>query len=83
VHDAIVQYVAAVEIEPEDDEIRDELAGLYVRAGRPDAAREQWEEALLIKPTSVAYAENIKALGGDPSTGAEEKCGPGLVIGCY
>ena len=83
VHDAIVQYVAAVEINPEDDEIRDELAGLYVRAGRPDAAREQWEEALLIKPTNVAYAENIKALGGDPSTGAEEKCGPGLVIGCY
>jgi tetratricopeptide (TPR) repeat protein len=83
VHDAIVQYDAALEIDPEDDEIRDELAGLYVRAGRPDAAREQWEEALLIKPTNVAYAENIKALGGDPSIGAEEKCGPGLVIGCY
>jgi tetratricopeptide (TPR) repeat protein len=83
VNDAIIQYVAAVEIEPEDGEIRDKLAGLYIRAGRPDAAREQWEEALLIEPTNIAFAENIKALGGDPATGAEEKCGPGLLISCY
>jgi tetratricopeptide (TPR) repeat protein len=82
VHDAVFQYVAAVEIEPEDDEIRDALAGLYVRAGRPDAAREQWQKALLIKPTNVAYAENIRALGGDPMAG-EKGCGPGFLVECY
>jgi tetratricopeptide (TPR) repeat protein len=82
VHDAVFQYIAAVEIEPEDDEIRDALAGLYVRAGRPDAAREQWQKALLIKPTNVAYAENIRALGGDPMAG-EKGCGPGFLVECY
>lgn len=81
--DAIIQYVAAVEIAPGDAKVRDRLAGLYRRVGKPDAAREQWEQALLISPTTVTYAENLKALGGDPSAGAEEVCGPGLVMSCY
>ena len=82
VHDAIIQYVAAVEIDPHDDGLRDTLAGLYVRAGRPEAAREQWREALMIEPTNIAYAENIKALGGDPMAG-EKGCGPGFFAECY
>lgn len=80
--DAMIQYVAAVEIDPGDAETRDKLAGLYLKAGKQGAARDQWEKALLISPTTVAYAENLKALGGDPSTGAEEPCGPGLVQSC-
>jgi tetratricopeptide (TPR) repeat protein len=80
--DAMIQYVAAVEIDPGDAKTLDKLAGLYLEAGQRDAAREQWEKALLISPTTVAYAENLKALGGDPSIGAEEPCGPGIVKSC-
>ena len=82
VKDAIIQYVAAVEIDPHDDGLRDTLAGLYVRAGQPEAAREQWREALMIEPTNIAYAENIRALGGDPMAG-EKGCGPGFFAECY
>lgn len=60
--EAAIQYVAAVEIDREDAGLRDKLAKVYVDLGQYDAAREQWEEALFISPTTLAYAESIRGL---------------------
>jgi tetratricopeptide (TPR) repeat protein len=60
--EAAVQYVAAVEIRRENAEYRDKLAQTYLALGRPDLAREQWEEALRISPTTLAYLDAIRSL---------------------
>ncbi|HEY9212501.1 MAG TPA: tetratricopeptide repeat protein [Ancylobacter sp.] len=60
--DAIIQYVAAVEIDPHDAKLRAKLADLYERAGRPVEAREQAEVALKLEPISEAYVGKVKEL---------------------
>lgn len=60
VEDAIVQYVAAVQIDPTDASLRHTLAKLYERNGMRDAARNQIEEALKINPISKEYAAALR-----------------------
>jgi tetratricopeptide (TPR) repeat protein len=62
VRGAIFQYVAAVELNGDRADLRDTLANLYVRAHRPDAARTQWEEALIIEPDNRTYRASLAAL---------------------
>ncbi|MEP9378644.1 tetratricopeptide repeat protein [Aquabacter sp. CN5-332] len=62
IEDAIVQYVAAVQIAPEDPSLRYILARLYEQVGMQAAARTQFEEALMINPISREYAAALKAL---------------------
>lgn len=62
IRDAIFQYVAAVELNGDSAELRNKLAHLYVQAGRPDAARTQWEWARLIDPANRYYRDRLGAL---------------------
>ena len=60
--EAILQYVAAVEIDPDDHSLRHALAKLYLEAGERDAARQQWRVAALLAPLEPDYAERLRAL---------------------
>jgi tetratricopeptide (TPR) repeat protein len=82
--DAAIQYVAAVEISRENAELRDKLAQTYVALGRPDIAREQWEEALKISPLTVAYADAIRNLDqkGSITTASDGACKAGATTPC-
>ena len=60
--DAILQYVAAVEIKNDSVETIDKLARLYREVGRPEAARTEWEAALLLDPLNDTYLHEINAL---------------------
>ncbi len=75
--EAAIQYVAAVEIGRENAHLRDMLAKIYVGLGQYDAAREQWEEALYLSPTTLAYAESIRGIekSKDASPGAGSSSG--------
>ena len=42
--DAVNQYVAAVELEPDDAALHSELAAAYLKLDRPDYARQQWKQ---------------------------------------
>jgi tetratricopeptide (TPR) repeat protein len=81
--DAAIQYVAAVEIDRTNAELRDKLAQVYLALGRPDAARAQWEEALRISPLTLAYVNAIRGLDDGRSTAAAgDKCKPGAAPPC-
>jgi tetratricopeptide (TPR) repeat protein len=60
--DAVIQYVAAVEIDRSNAGLRDKLAQTYLALGRADWARAQWEEALRLSPLTRAYADSLKNL---------------------
>jgi Tfp pilus assembly protein PilF len=62
IRDAIFQYVAAVEIDGKTAEIRDVLAQLYAESNYPDAAREQWQRAVLIQPDNRNFWESLNSL---------------------
>jgi tetratricopeptide (TPR) repeat protein len=63
VRPAIFQYVAAVELAPENADFRNKLAELYVKANRPDAARIQWQAAHVIDPLHKAFTEKLRSVG--------------------
>src|SRR5262249_54044508 len=60
--DAIIQYVAAAEIDPESADTRDRLARLYLSLNLPQAAREQWEVASSIDPLNRDYVAALRTL---------------------
>jgi tetratricopeptide (TPR) repeat protein len=60
--DAVYQYVAAVELDPQDAEMRSRLATVYLKLDRPDAAREQWQAAHLLDPLNRTYTASLEAL---------------------
>jgi len=82
--DVLYQYVAAVELEPDDAELRDKLARSYLRVGMREAAREQWLSALQISPLTTAYLENARSL--DPSeimpAGENDNCVQSPALAC-
>jgi tetratricopeptide (TPR) repeat protein len=82
--EAAIQYVAAVEINRENAELRDKLAQTYVALGRPDVARTQWEEALKISPTTLAYADSIRRLDetGPVAAAGDGACKAGATPPC-
>jgi tetratricopeptide (TPR) repeat protein len=53
VRHAIFQYVAAVELNQGNAQLRNTLSKLYMKANYPEAARVQLEKALLIHPDTV------------------------------
>jgi len=65
IRDAIFQYVAAVELAPENADFRNKLAELYLKANRPDAGRIQWQAARVIDPLHKAFAEKLRSLGAE------------------
>lgn len=61
-HEALAQYVAAVEIDREDPELRYRLAKLYREIGRPDLASEQMARAVKLRPGERKYLQGWRAL---------------------
>jgi tetratricopeptide (TPR) repeat protein len=58
---AVYQYVAAVEIAPDDAELRDKLAELYFKLNDAEAAMRQWQTAEYLDPTNGQIRERLKA----------------------
>ena len=65
IRDSIFQYVAAVELAPENADFRNKLAELYLKANRPDAARIQWQAARVIDPLHKAFTDKLRSLGAE------------------
>ena len=63
VREAVYQYVAAVEIAPEDPELHNKLAELYFKLNHSDAAVAQWEIAEKLDPTNGDVQNQLKAFG--------------------
>ncbi|MFO1057400.1 MAG: tetratricopeptide repeat protein [Dongiaceae bacterium] len=63
--DAVNQYVAAVELEPDDAALHSELAAAYLKLDRPDYARQQWKQAQYLDPLNRTYAASLAALPPD------------------
>ena len=64
--EAVYQYVAAVEIAPDDPVLRDKLADLYFRLNRPDAALTQWQRAEFLDPTNGTTRQRLKKFAPQP-----------------
>jgi tetratricopeptide (TPR) repeat protein len=79
-HEAIYQYVAAVELDRENADLRDKLAELYQSVGQHEAAREQWRMALEIAPTTPQHAAILRAIATGEKVPVDEKdaCGHGM-----
>jgi len=65
--DALVQYVAAAEIAPDAAEFRYELAKLYMKLGHPEAAQQQYEEAIRLRPEEYEVTAMLEMLNGNRS----------------
>ena len=61
--DAVYQYVAAVEIAPDDPLLRDKLAELYFKLNHADAAMAQWAVALYLDPSNGQVRDHLKNFG--------------------
>jgi tetratricopeptide (TPR) repeat protein len=59
--EAVYQYVAAVEIAPDDPELRNKLADLYFKLNRAEEAMIQWQVAEYLDPTNGQIRERLKA----------------------
>jgi tetratricopeptide (TPR) repeat protein len=57
--DAIFQYVAAVEIAPDDAELRNTLGELYSKLNYADAALAQWKIAEKLDPTNGQVQQHL------------------------
>jgi tetratricopeptide (TPR) repeat protein len=58
-HDAVFQYVAAVEIAPDDAELRNTLGELYFNLNHADAALAQWQIAQTLDPTNGHIRDHL------------------------
>ena len=61
--EAVFQYVAAVEIAPDDPVLHDKLGELYFKLNRADAALAQWQIAEKLDPTNGQIQNQLKSFG--------------------
>ncbi len=57
--EAVRDYLAAIELSPEDADTRVALGRLYERVGRADDAREQYQTAVSVAPGHIAARERL------------------------
>jgi TonB family protein len=62
--DAESLFQRAIAKAPQDPALHDNLAALYVRAGQPEKAEEEWKKALSINPTYGSAVIELSALYG-------------------
>lgn len=73
--EAVAELEAARDLDPEDAEVRGELAAAYLRAGRPGDATVEWGEHLALDPDDAAARATLGLVlweGGERETAAEE-----------
>ena len=66
VDEAIMAYEHVVELDPAYVSGHLRLGDLYLRVGRKDEARAEYEEALIVEPGNSAAQERLEGLGGLP-----------------
>jgi tetratricopeptide (TPR) repeat protein len=73
--DAIKWYTAALELSPDDVNVRTDLGVAYYYTNQPDRALSQFEQSLQVDPTHTKTILNVgivKAFGQQDLAGAEE-----------
>jgi tetratricopeptide (TPR) repeat protein len=71
--DAIVEYLAAIDMAPKQPGLHEELGTEYIKAGKPDEAESALQRELEIDPNNVLASYKLGTLEGERGQGAKSK----------